>query len=100
MSQFISFLEPGSPTFPGDGTPDEFAIVSQHFSYLQEKLANDKLVLAGRTQDEMPIGIVIFDAVDMDEAITFSKQDPAVSSGLFRVTVRPYAVALVRQAHQ
>jgi uncharacterized protein len=100
MPQFISFLEPVRPSFPGDGTPEEFAIVGNHFSYLQAKLAKNELFLAGRTQDEMPIGIVIFDETDMDGAMAFASQDPAVSSGLFRVTVRPYAVALMKQAHQ
>lgn len=96
MAEFIYFVKPVRPTFPGDGTPDEFAIVARHTEFLQEKLASGELILVGRTQDEQPIGICVFEAPSAEAATQFAHSDPAVFEGLFSVEVRPYSVYLMR----
>jgi len=96
MPDFVYFVHPPRETFPGDATPEELAVVAEHFAYLQAKLASGELVLVGRTQDEPPIGIAIFEAADVAGAEKFFREDPAVAKGVFRGEVRPYHIALMR----
>ena len=96
MPEYIYFVHPPRPTFPGDGTEEEFAIVGEHFAYLQDKLARGELILAGRTQDMPPTGLAIFGAEDDVAARRFFENDPAVVKGVFKGEVRPYSVALLR----
>ncbi|MEZ0327346.1 MAG: YciI family protein [Fimbriimonas sp.] len=96
MPEYIYFVHPPRSTFPGDGTEEEFAIVREHFAYLQDKLARGELILAGRTQDMPPTGLAIFEAEDDVAARRFFENDPAVVKGVFKGEVRPYSVALLR----
>ncbi len=96
MPEFIYFVRPTRPAFPGDGTPEEFAVIQEHMAFLHEKLAEGSLILVGRTQDESPVGICIFEADDLDRATAFAQSDPAVANGIFVPEVRPYGVFLMR----
>ena len=96
MPEYIYFVRPSRATFPGDGTSEEFAIVGEHFAYLQQKLKLGELLLAGRTQDAPPMGLAIFEAPDEAAAERFLHEDPAVVKGVFVGEVRPYSTALLR----
>jgi uncharacterized protein YciI len=96
MPEFIYFVEPKRKTFPGDGTPEEFAVIGEHMDFLKAKLAAGELILVGRTQDEFPIGITVFEAADQEAADRFAQEDPAVTKGIFNATCRPYSVFLMR----
>ena len=89
---------PCRETFPGDGTPAEFAKVREHFEQLKKDQEDGVLILAGRTQDHNPAGIYIFKAENQDAAEKRIKEDAAIKSGVFVLqSVRPYAVALFRE---
>lgn len=96
MPEFLYMIRPARPTFPADATPEEGELVGRHFAYLQEKLAEGRVILVGRTQDESPLGLCVFEADDQDAAVAFLQADPAVAAGLFVGEVRPYHVALLR----
>lgn len=96
MPEFIYFVYPPRETFPADATPEEIAIVGEHFDFLQAKLAAGELILVGRTQDQPPVGIAIFEAEDQAGAQRFFQEDPAVAKGVFSGEVRPYKIALMR----
>lgn len=96
MPEYIYFVHPPRPTFASDATDEEKAVIGTHFAYLQGKLASGELILVGRTQDEPPMGIAIFEAEDDAAAERFFREDPAVAQGVFRGEVRPYRVALMR----
>jgi uncharacterized protein YciI len=55
-----------------------------------------ELILVGRTQDDQPIGICIYEAPDTEAAEIFAASDPAVAKGLFLPEFRPYSVFLMR----
>ncbi len=95
-AEFIYFIEPVRATFNEDYTEDEAKIVAQHFAYLQALLAGGRLILAGRTTEERPTGIVVFEAADLAAAREVYENDPAVKAGLFKGRVAPYRVALSR----
>lgn len=94
--QWLITLSPIRATFPGDATPQELDAVRAHFAYLTQALDEGSLVLAGRTSDEPPMGLVIFEAPTRAAAERFLAKDPAVEGGVFTGTLRPYSVALRR----
>jgi len=92
---FIAMFSPCRETFPGDATPEEIAHVQEHFEQLKKDQAEGRLVLAGRTQDNNPLGIYIFKAQNLESAERRIKEDAAIKAGVFVLqSVRPYAVAL------
>lgn len=78
-------------------TPEEDAIVDEHFEYLKDLLAQGALILAGRTINSDPtgFGIVIFKAGSLPEAISIMENDPAVKKGVMQSDLFPYRVALM-----
>ncbi len=79
-------------------TPDEEAIIDQHFAHLQRLTADGVVILAGRTQTtgDDSFGIVIFRATDDTAARTIMEDDPAVKQGVMRAALYPYRIALMR----
>jgi len=81
-------------------TPEEAAIVSQHFDYLSALVQSAVVVLAGRTltTDERSFGIVILRAESDDDARSIMENDPAVKAGVMRAELYPYRIALTSLA--
>jgi uncharacterized protein len=96
MEQFLCFLRPTRENFIQTSTQEESAIVGEHFAYLQELLAEGKLILAGRTQTDAPVGISIFCADSLEQAHQIAQIDPAVVKGVFHAEVHPFSVALMK----
>jgi uncharacterized protein YciI len=78
-------------------TEADNAAVGRHFKRLQELLKEGKLVLAGRTQDRDPMGIVILEVDTEEEARALMESDPAVVGGVMTAELFPYKVALMRE---
>ena len=51
MNHYIIFYRPPRETFLEDSTPEEDAVIENHYIYLQKLLSSKRLVLAGRTDD-------------------------------------------------
>jgi len=77
-------------------TEQDNKVVELHFKYLQNLLANDSLVLAGKTDglDEKTFGIVIFKAFTDEEAKDIMQNDPAVKGKVMEAELSPYKIAL------
>jgi uncharacterized protein len=63
-----------------------------------EGQASGQVILAGRTLEEgaKTIGLVIFEALNEEEATAFMKADPAVMAGVMTAELHPYRVAVSR----
>lgn len=96
LKQFLIILRPSRDTFLSDSTEDENRIVSEHFEYMKRATERGQAVLVGRTQDDPPLGLAIFEAENEDSAKLFMNGDPAVAAGVFTAELRPYSVALMR----
>ncbi len=97
MAQWIYRIVPTRPEMVGAATDEESAIIAEHFGYLQALKGAGILILAGRTQvDEGTWGVTIFEAPDEESARAVMMTDPAVSAGVMRATLYPYAVAVAR----
>ena len=102
-SQFLYRIQPTRPAMLTEGpTPEEDAIVGQHFAYLQGLMAQGTLMLAGRTLNTDPssFGIVIFFAGSEAEARAIMENDPAVRQGVMRAELFPYRIALLDNTDQ
>jgi uncharacterized protein len=77
-------------------TVEDQEAVNKHFEYLKIQMQTGKMILAGRTQNELKdtFGIVIFNAQSDDEAQSFMENDPSIQSGVMIGTLYPYAIAL------
>lgn len=95
--QFIYFLKL-IPRLLDDSawTPEDEEIVERHFKRLQELATEGKVILAGRTLDANPTGIVILEIDSEDEARSLMEADPTVAEGIMTAGLHPYSVALLR----
>ena len=70
--------------------------MSLHFQYLQQLLAQDKLVMAGPCLDAA-FGIAIFYSDSEEEARQVMENDPAVKSGIMSSELHEFRISLMRQ---
>ena len=79
-------------------TPQDQAIVGEHFQRLKKFRDEGMVVLAGRTDLPLDnpdmVGLVIFYARDEKEALQFMMDDPAVKNKIMMAKVHPYGIAL------
>ena len=75
------------------------AATSRHFERLKKATADGKVILAGRTTEQLDktFGLVVFEAENEKAARDFMEADPAVVAGVMTATLHPYAVALQRK---
>lgn len=75
------------------------AATSRHFERLKQATADGKVILAGRTTEQLDktFGLVVFEADDEKAARAFMEADPAVVAGVMTATLHPYSVALQRK---
>ncbi len=96
--QYLYRIQPTRPEMLTEGpSEEEAALVSKHFTYLQELTKAGSMILAGRTQNVDPssFGIVIFRAESETAAERILQEDPAVAGGVFRGELFPFKTALV-----
>jgi len=101
MNQYLYLLKPTRLGMVTEGpTESEQRIVTDHFNYLQQLLADGSAVLFGRTtnDDENTLGLVIFEAQDDGAAGAIMESDPAVQHGVMTATLLPYRIAGMRSA--
>ena len=77
-------------------TPEEQAIVTEHFAHLEALTDQGVMLLVGRTQDNSPrtFGIVIFQAESEERAQAVMNSDPVVRKGIMRAELFPFRIAL------
>ncbi|MBZ0295445.1 MAG: YciI family protein [Anaerolineae bacterium] len=95
--QWLYRIQPFRPQMLTDGgTPEEAAIVSEHFAYLQRLMEEGVLLLAGRTlnTDYSSFGIAVFNAESEEAAWELAHNDPAVKKKVMRAEIYPYRMAL------
>ena len=103
MTDSAQFLYTIKPTrlemLTGGPTPEEEAIVSQHYNYLKGLTQQGVAILVGRTQtaDENTLGIIVFQANSEEAARELMENDPAVKKGVMRATLYPFRIALMTE---
>ena len=95
--QFLYRLTPARVEMVTLGpTPEEKAIVSEHFAHLKALTEQGAVLLVGRTQDNSPrtFGVVIFQAESGERALEIMNGDPAVRKGIMHAELFPFRIAL------
>jgi uncharacterized protein YciI len=77
-------------------TPQEQAVVAEHFAYLQDLTAKGVVIFVGRTltTDENTMGLAVFRAESEEAARQIMNGDPAVKNGVMTATLYPFKVVL------
>lgn len=99
---FLYKIQPVRPEMLTEGgTPEEDALIGQHFAYLQRLTEAGVVFLAGRTLNTDPtsFGIVVFHAADEGAARQIMHADPAVQARVMRAELYPFRVALLAKPH-
>jgi uncharacterized protein len=80
-------------------TDRENNMVYDHFKVLQGLLKEDKLIMAGKTDnlDDSTFGLVILQVDSEETARTIMENDPAVKGGIMTAELYPYSVALYNE---
>ena len=94
MEKFLIQYTPPRETFVDDITESESAVIERHFEYLKKLLADDKLIMAGRT-DRGEIGIAVIIAENYETADNIMQNDPAVKEAVFTGQIYPFHLALL-----
>jgi uncharacterized protein YciI len=97
MEQFIYLLRL-KPELHDENrwTEADHDAVHKHLVHLQNHAASKRVLLAGRTQEDLhsTFGVVLFVAKDPEEANQFMLSDPAIIAGVMTAELRPFKVAI------
>jgi hypothetical protein len=98
MAHFLYKLIPPRPTFPGDMTEDEGAIMQEHFGYWGSLIKAQQAVAYGPVMDPKgSYGIAVIEVEDEAAATGIAENDPAiVSNAGFAFELHPMPGAIVR----
>jgi uncharacterized protein len=99
MAHFLYRLIPPRPTFPGDMTEEEGAVMQQHFGYWEGVISAGQAVAYGPVMDpEGSYGIAVIEVHDDATATGIAESDPAIASNAgFSFELHPMPDAIVRQ---
>ena len=98
---FVYRLIPPRPTFAGDMTEAEQAVMGEHAAYWTDLFERGAAVLFGVVMDQAGAwGLAVVEAEDEDEVRAIASDDPAVKTRLctFEVGMMPQATVRPRQA--
>ena len=98
MDHFYYRLIPPRPTFPGDMTDAEGAIMDEHVVYWSELIGERKAVVYGPVLDPLGVyGVAVVEVEDEATARAIASGDPAITSQSgFRFELHPMPDAKVR----
>ena len=98
MAHFLYKLIPPRPTFLGDMTQDEGAIMKEHFGYWERLIGERKVVAYGPVADPGGgYGLAVLEVDDEASATTIADNDPAITAKAgFGFELHPMPDATVR----
>ena len=95
MEEFVYLIRPNRSDFIESMTNEESKVMADHFEYLKQLLAEEKLILAGPCLDGA-FGICVFKSESWENAETVMNNDPAVSNGVMSSELHKYRVSLIQ----
>ncbi len=97
LRYFVCRLLSPRPTFPGDMTAEERAVMEEHVAYWTRQLEAGRVVVFGPVADPKGAwGLGVVRAPDLDAVRALEEEDPAIRSGRgFRYEILPMPQAVV-----
>ena len=93
MPEYIYLIHPFRDGFFEQPTPEEDAVMEEHFQYLKRATEAGTVLLAGPCLDDT-FGIIIFHAKDDKAAHTFMFEDPSVKKNVMMAELHPMRISL------
>ena len=93
---FIAIIKPIREGFFTDPTSEENQIMSDHFEYLKQLLADEKIILAGPAVDPKgPFGVILFKTSSFELAEELLLADPSVRNDVQEIVeLQPFVLSL------
>ncbi len=95
MPEYIYLIHPLRHEFFDSPTPQEEAMMEEHFDYLKQATADGVVLLAGPCLDET-FGVVVFRAENDRAARAFMLNDPSVKSNVMMAELHPMKISLMK----
>ena len=93
MPEYIYIIHPFRTEFFDAATPEENAVMEEHFQYLKQAVEQGVVILAGPCLDKT-FGLVIFHAGNDAEANTFMFNDPSIKANVMMAELHPMRISL------
>jgi uncharacterized protein YciI len=93
MPEYLYLLHPFRDGFFEQPTPEESAVMDEHFQYLQKAVEEHIVLLAGPCLDDT-FGLVIFRAENDRAAQAFLFDDPSVKKNVMMAELHPMRISL------
>jgi len=94
MPDYLYILHPYRHGFFEQPTPEEAAIMEEHFAYLRKAAEAGQGLLAGPCLDDT-FGLVVFRAENEAAANAFMFNDPSVKKNIMAAELHPMRVSLL-----
>jgi len=93
MPEYIYIIHPFRHGLFEQPTPEEEAVMEEHFQYLKKAVEDGIVILAGPCLDET-FGLVVFRAENEDAANAFMFNDPSVKYNVMMAELHPFRASL------
>lgn len=93
MKDYLYLIHPYRHGFFDSPTPEEEAVLSEHFDYLKQATAAGTVILAGPCLDDT-FGLVVFRAESDEAANAFMFNDPSIRKNVMAAELHPLRISL------
>jgi len=93
MAEYLYLIHPYRHGFFDAPTPEEDAILDEHFAYLKKAAETGIVLLAGPCTDDT-FGLVIFHADNEKAANAFMFNDPSVKKNVMLAELHPMHISI------
>jgi len=93
MPEYLYLIHPYRHGFFDTPTPEEEAILDEHFTYLKKAAETGTVLLAGPCMDDT-FGLVLFRAENDDDANAFMFDDPSVKKNVMVAELHPIHISI------
>jgi uncharacterized protein YciI len=96
MPEFLYLIHPYRQGFFDTPTPEEEAVMEEHFAYLKSACEDGDVLLAGPCTDET-FGLVVLRADNEAAAKAFMFDDPSVKKNVMVAELHPLHIAIQKK---
>ena len=96
MPEYLYLIHPFRDGFFEQPTPEEEAVMEEHFQYLKRATEDGIVLLAGPCLDDT-FGLIVFRSEDEDAARAFMFNDPSVKKNVMLAELHPMRISLHSQ---
>ena len=95
MPEYLYLIHPYRHSFFSTPSPEEAAVMEEHFAYLKKAAEIGTVLLAGPCTDDT-FGLVVFRAENDKAANAFMFDDPSVKKNIMVAELHPIRISIQR----